>query len=76
MIGFLLGWVGNFFLCWGIWEIGNKRRRAHLITVVGEACWIVKSLMPGTWLPDLAFICAIFLLLALRCWFKWAGEQA
>ncbi len=64
-----LGWIGNVFLVWGIWEIGNKRRFAHLLTVVGESAWIVKSLIVGQY--DLAFICAIFLVLAARCWVKW-----
>lgn len=73
MIVSLLGWAGNILLCWGIWEIGNKRRVAHLITVVGEAAWIVKSVAVGQW--DLAFICVIFLALAARCWVKWAPPK-
>lgn len=68
----LLGWVGNIALVWGIWEIGNRRRIAHLITCVGEACWIVKSLWTGQY--DLAVICAVFFVLAARCWFKWGGD--
>lgn len=64
-----LGWIGNIFLCWGIWEIGNKRRRAHMLTVVGEAAWIAKSLWIGQY--DLAVICCVFLGLAWRCWIKW-----
>lgn len=65
----LLGWVGNIFLVWGIWEIGNRRRFAHLLTVVGEAAWIVKSIAVGAY--DLAAICTVFLVLAARCWVKW-----
>lgn len=68
MIG-ILGWVGNIFLVWGIWEIGNKRRFAHLLTCIGETAWIIKSLAVGAY--DLAFICTIFLALAWRCWVKW-----
>lgn len=67
-----LGWVGNVFLCWGIWEIGNKRRYAHLLTVVGELAWIVKSLMVREY--DLAVICGVFTFLATRCWVKWGTE--
>lgn len=65
----LLGWVGNVFLVWGIWEIGNRRRFAHLLTVIGETAWIAKSLIVGQY--DLAFICVVFLVLAARCWVKW-----
>lgn len=71
MIG-LLGWIGNVFLVWSIWEIGNKRRVAHLLTIVGEAAWIVKSLLVQQY--DLAVICTVFLVLAGRCWVKWAPE--
>lgn len=67
-----LGWIGNIALVWGIWEIGNRRRVAHLITCVGESCWIVKSIATGQY--DLAAICAVFFALAARCWFKWAPE--
>jgi hypothetical protein len=66
-----LVWVGNLLLCLGIWEIGNRRRVAHLYSAAGELAWIIKSLYGG--LYDLAFMCVVFLVLALRCWFKW-GE--
>lgn len=71
MVG-LLGWIGNIFLVWSIWEIGNKRRFAHLLTVVGEAAWIVKSLVLHQY--DLAIICCLFLVLAARCWVKWGAQ--
>jgi hypothetical protein len=67
----LLGWIGNVFLVWGIWEIGNRHRFAHLLTCVGEAAWIAKSITVGAY--DLACICAVFFVLALRCWIRW-GE--
>lgn len=68
----LLGWIGNLALVWGIWEIGNRRRVAHLITCVGETCWIFKSV--ATQQYDLAVICTVFFVLAARCWFKWGGD--
>lgn len=67
----LLGWIGDVLLVWGVWQIGNKRRIAYLITVGGELCWIIKSLVLGQY--DLAVICVIFTVLALRCWFKWGN---
>ena len=68
----LLGWVGDVLLVWGIWEIGNRRRIAHLWTVGGEVCWIIKSLVLGQF--DLAIICVVFAGLAFRCWVKWGQE--
>lgn len=65
----MLGWIGNVFLCWGIWEIGNRKRYAHLLTVVGETAWIRKSFLVKEY--DLAVICTIFAFLAARCWVKW-----
>lgn len=69
MIDTVLGWSGNVLLVWGYWEIGNKKRWAHLLGVLGELAWIVKSLRGGQY--DLAVICAFFLFLAARCWVKW-----
>ena len=69
----LLGWIGNVFLIWGIWEIGNKRRFAHLLTIIGEVAWIVKSLALQQY--DLAVICAVFAVLAGRCWVKWGVAE-
>lgn len=67
----ILGWTGDVFLIWGIWEIGNRRRWAHLLTIIGEGAWIGKCLLsdPITW--DLAVICTIFGILAAMCWIKW-----
>lgn len=73
MIG-LLGWIGNVFLVWSIWEIGNKRRFAHILTMVGEMAWILKCLMSAPKIWDLALICTIFFILAGRCWVKWGTE--
>lgn len=66
-----LGWIGNAFLVWGIWEIGNKRRFAHLLTVIGECAWIAKCLLSTPQVWDLAVICTVFAVLAGRCWVKW-----
>lgn len=65
----VLGWIGNILLAYGVWEIGNKRRRAHLITMVGEVAWIWKSVLLAQW--DLAIMCVFFTVLAGRCWVKW-----
>lgn len=70
----ILGWVGDVLLLWGVWEIGNKRRYAHLLTIAGELTWIAKCLLvtPPTW--DLIVICACFTVLAGRCWILWGGD--
>lgn len=67
----ILGWIGDVLLLWGVWEIGNKRRYAHLLTIAGELAWIAKCLLvtPPTW--DLIVICACFTVLAARCWVLW-----
>lgn len=68
MIPFL-GWIGNVLLIWGIWEIGNRKRKAHVITVFGETAWIIKSVALAQY--DLAVICLVFAALAGRAWVKW-----
>jgi hypothetical protein len=67
-----LGYLGDVFLVWGVWQMGNRQRYAHLVTVVGELCWIVMSLARGEY--ELTFICVLFAALAFRAWIKWAPE--
>ena len=69
-----MGWVGNIFLITGLWLVGDKKRIAFVFSVIGETIWIVYSLKKEMY--DLAFICVIFALLAVRSWFKWGKEQA
>jgi len=65
----LLGYLGDVFLVWGVWEMGNRKRYAHLVTVVGETCWIACSLARHEY--ELTFICVLFGLLAARAWWLW-----
>lgn len=67
----ILGWIGNILLLWGVWEIGNRKRLAHIITILGEGAWVWKSILLSQW--DLAVMCVFFAILAARCWVKW-GE--
>lgn len=64
-----LGWLGTVLLMIASWNIGNKRRFAHLITIVGETCWIVKAVATGQY--DLAVVCVLFAVLASRSWLRW-----
>lgn len=64
-----MGWVGNAFIVSGSWCLGNKWRHAFLLSIVGECFWIVQALKQGQ--TDLAFICVVFCVLALRNWLKW-----
>jgi len=68
-----MDWAGNIFICLGIWYIGEKRRFAFLFSIVGEAFWLVYSLQHQ--LYSLAFIVAVFGVLAFRNWILW-GRQA
>lgn len=68
----MLGWIGNVFIVIGLWGIGSKWRPAFLFSVAGESFWIVHSVNQEMW--DLAAICVVFLMMALRGWVKW-GES-
>ena len=62
-----LGWIGNILIVIGLWRIGSKKRDAFLWQAVGEVSWVVKSTYYEQW--DLAFMCSVFTVLAVRCWF-------
>ena len=66
-----MGWFANVFLVVGLWMVGNKARWAFILTAVGEAIWTVTSILRGQF--DLAFICVVFTILAIRNWFKWGN---
>lgn len=68
-----MDWIGNIFICVGLWFIGNKKRWAFLFSVAGESAWIVYSIQKE--LYSLAFICTIFAGLAIRSYWKWGGEH-
>ena len=65
----LISWIGNVFICAGLWHIGSKKRWAFLLSIVGEVFWIIYSVNNRLW--SLAFICCVFAALALRKFFKW-----
>jgi len=68
-----LSWVGNALICWGLWNMGNKKRSAFVASLVGESLWIVYAAHAHLW--SLAFICSVFALIAARNWFKWGSEN-
>jgi hypothetical protein len=69
----LISWVGNVFICLGLWHIGNKKRWAFLLSILGEMAWIIYSLQTRLW--SLAFICCVFATLAARSWVKWGKSS-
>ena len=68
-----MGWIGNIFIIFGLWFVGNKKRWAFILSVIGEVCWIIHSLLIQMY--DLAIICVVFALLAARSWYKWGKEE-
>lgn len=68
----MLGWIGNLFIVGGLWGVGNKNRRAFLLSIVGEGFWITNSYIRHDW--ALFSICWVFLLMALRGYILW-GKQ-
>lgn len=64
-----MGWIGNIFICIGLWFIGDKKRFAFLFSIVGESIWVAYSISIEMY--DLAAICVVFALLAARSYMKW-----
>jgi len=65
----ILSWVGNVFICLGLWYMGDKKWWAFLFSIVGETCWVVYSIRIHMW--SLAFITVIFGGLAIRNLVLW-----
>ena len=74
MITQLLGWSGSLLLACGLFGIGDKKRNAFFFTMVGESLWIIKGCMLGMW--DLAAICVVFLVMAVRAYRAWGVVTA
>ena len=68
-----MGWIGNIFIILGLWFVGNKKRWAFILSVIGETCWIIHSFLIQMY--DLAIICIVFALLAARSWYKWGKDN-
>ena len=71
----MLGWIGNAMLFVAVWQLGNKRRWAFLLTFAGDMVWLVASLRSESeeW-AAMVFSCVVFGALALRNWWVW-GRQ-
>lgn len=65
----MLGWIGNFFIVAGLWEVGNRNRAGFLASIAGETAWIANAYSRGDW--ALTSICVVFLLMAIRGYIKW-----
>lgn len=37
----MLSWIGNIFICIGLYLVGNKVRQAFIFSAIGEFCWMV-----------------------------------
>jgi hypothetical protein len=65
----VLGWFANALIVVGLWKMGSKWRHAFLFTFVGELLWTAKAMSCQQW--DLAAICVVFSVLAIRNWKLW-----
>ena len=70
----MVSWIANVLICLGLWHIGNKKRSAFLFSIAGEGLWVASAIHRSLW--DLAFICAVFFVLAIRSYVKWGKESA
>lgn len=64
-----LGWFANAILVAGLWKIGDKWKPAFILTFIGESMWTYKAVVENNW--DLAVICFIFAVVAIRNLITW-----
>lgn len=65
----VVGWLANAVLVAGLWQVGRRRWQAFVLTALGEAVWVAVAVRRREW--DLAAICAVFGLLAVRNLILW-----
>jgi hypothetical protein len=65
-------WVGNILIVGGLYGVGNRNRKAFLLSIAGEGFWIAASYQGHNW--ALFSICWIFLLMAVRGYIKWGAQ--
>lgn len=69
----IMGWLGNIGLVCGLWLVGSKTRSCFICTFIGECIWTVYAIHNRQ--LDLAVICCLFALLAIRNFFKWGKNS-
>lgn len=65
-------WIANILIIIGLFLVGEKSKYAFLFTIIGESIWTIVAFTLEQY--DLAFICVVFTLLAIRNWWKWNNE--
>lgn len=65
----MLGWIGNVFIVAGLWGVGNRNRKAFLVSMIGESFWIANAFLRRDW--ALFYICLVFWFMALRGYVLW-----
>ena len=64
-----IGWIGNIILIGAMWGIGDRSRKAFLFQAVGEAVWLVASILMQSY--SMMFLCVVFGAIAMRNYIKW-----
>jgi hypothetical protein len=62
-------WLASALLVAAAWGVGDRKRAAFLLTVVGEAVWVVIAVDRGMY--DLAAVCVVFGVVAVRNYRRW-----
>ena len=68
-----LGWLAGGLHVLGVIGVGNRRRGAFWLCIVGSMAWIVQASLTAN--PGLAASNAVFVALNLRAWALWGREQ-
>ncbi len=64
-----MDWIGNILIIIGLWSAGNKWKYAFVFSLIGELIWVFYAVQIKLW--SLAFVCAVFALIAGRNIIKW-----
>lgn len=65
----MIGWIANIIILVGMIGIGDRKRSAFLVTMIGEVIWATVGITRGE--IDLTVICVLFAGIAGRNYLKW-----
>jgi hypothetical protein len=69
MLNEILQWVGDVFIIAGVWYVGEKKRFAFLLSMIGNGLWLVYCTRAQ--MLQLGILASVFIWLSFRNWQMW-----
>lgn len=71
----IIDWIAAALELSGVWQVGNKKKNGFILSILGNASWIIVSLITTPKLYGLLIIATILFFLNIRNYIKWRKEE-